>query len=228
MNMISVLMAFGALVLGSSHALVIHGTRSSRSPLINWYLEEEGISYEQAAPRPSKHPFGQTPFLTDDGGVEVFESGAILLYLADKYGKGQSTPEERAKYSKWIVWANSELDNLCFGGMKGTSLDRPNIKGLDILDSILGTSDYLVDNNFSIADVACASYLNYVPIFFGNADLSLRPSICKYMARCAERPAYARAFGEDHADLVIKKVEEWTSSGVGGGGAGGTKKFGWF
>lgn len=211
--------------LSTSYALVLHGTRSSRSPLINWYLEEEGISYEQASPRPSNHPFGQTPFLSDGGGVEVFESGAILLYLADKYGKGMSTPEERAKYFKWIVWSNSELDNLCFGGMRGTSLDKPNIKALDTLEGILGDNAYLVDDSFSIADVACASYLCYVPLFFGSkADLSLRPNMCRYMARCAARPAYAKAFGEDHAELVIKKAQEWTSSSSGVG----AKKFGWF
>jgi glutathione S-transferase len=53
---------------------------------VNWYLEEKNIPFTQKAPRPSPHPFGQTPCLTDDGGVEVFESGAILLYIADAYG----------------------------------------------------------------------------------------------------------------------------------------------
>lgn len=52
------------------------------------------------------------------------QPGAILLYLADSYG-GSVTPIQRAKYTKWVVWANSELDYLCFGkGMSGTMLDK--------------------------------------------------------------------------------------------------------
>ena len=66
--------------------LTLYGSQQTRSPLVNWYLAEKNIPFTQKAPRPSAHPFGQTPFLTDDGGVEVFESGAILLYIADAYG----------------------------------------------------------------------------------------------------------------------------------------------
>ena len=40
--------------------------------------------------------------------------------------------------------------------------------------------------------MAVASYLNYVPIFFGRASLSGTPNIVKYMQRCAERPAFAK------------------------------------
>lgn len=49
--------------------------------------------------------------------------------------------------------------------MSGTTLDKPS-RALDTLESIIGTSDWLVDNSFSVADVAVASYLNYVPVFF--------------------------------------------------------------
>ena len=69
--------------------LTLYGSQQTRSPLVNWYLEEKSIPFTQKAPRPSAHPFGQTPFLTDNGGVEVFESGAILLYIADAYGGNQ-------------------------------------------------------------------------------------------------------------------------------------------
>ena len=65
----------------------LHGSPQSRSPLVNWGAAELGVELEMAPPRPSNHPFGQIPFLVDDGGVEVFESGAILLYLSDTYGE---------------------------------------------------------------------------------------------------------------------------------------------
>jgi hypothetical protein len=79
--------------------ITLYGSPQSRSPLVNWYLYENDIPFDQKPPRPSNHPFGQTPYLTDDNGVEVFESGAILLYLADAYG-GNPTPAERASYTK--------------------------------------------------------------------------------------------------------------------------------
>ena len=150
-------------------------------------------------------------YQTDDNGVEVFESGAILLYLSDKYVSKSAV--ERAKWTKWVVWANSELEELCFGpGFSGPQLEKDK-KSLTILEEKLGTCEYLVDNTFSVADVAVASYLNYVPVFFGKTNLAKRPNMVKYMARCAKRPAFGEAFGSDHAELVIKKAEEWGGSG---------------
>lgn len=183
----------------------LHGTQQSRSPLVNWYAEEIGCELSMQPPRPSKHPFGQVPFLEDDGGVEVFESGAILLYLADAYGAPESTAAERAACArataarspaappptaptlqgrglppiprrpsdrsrradtKWVVWSNSELDGLCFGAVpgdhrvRGTSMDKPDLKSVATLNAILTENDWLVGGQFSVADAAVASYLN--------------------------------------------------------------------
>ena len=85
--------------------------------------------------------------------------------------------------------------------MSGTSIDKPS-KSLDILDDMLSKSDFIVDNTFSVADVAIASYLNYVPVFFGNVSPTSRPNMVRYMQRCAERPAFAKAFGKDHAGTL--------------------------
>lgn len=193
------------------------GSPQSRSPLVEWYALEANIELEPRPPRPSNHPFNQVPFLEDDGGVEVFESGAILLYLADAYG-GAATPKERALFTKWVVWSNSELDGLCFGAVpgdhrvRGTSIDRLDVKQVAVLEDILSKRDWLVDDSFSVADVAVGSYLNYVPVFFGNADLSRTPAIARYMRRCAERSAFAEAFGEGHANLVLDKTSRWLSA----------------
>lgn len=204
----------GAIVMGPK----LYGSQQSRSPLVNWYAGEAGIELEMMPPRPSNHPFQQVPFLEDDGGVEVFESGAILLYLADAYGAGASTPKERAAFTKWVVWSNSELDGLCFGAVpgdhrvRGTSMDKPELRSVAVLNKILTQNDWLVGDEFSVADVAVGAYLNYVPIFFPSADLSRTPAICEYMQRCAARPAFAAAFGEGHANLVAEKTTAWLSS----------------
>jgi len=177
---------------------------------VNWYCEEFDIPLEMRDPRPSPHPFNQVPHLSDDDGVEVFESGAILLYLADKYG-GLATPEQRAKYTKWVMWANSTLEEICFGpGFSGPQLGAPAGSGpgkaLAVLERMLGESDYLVDSEFSVADVAIASYLNYIPVFFGQVSLQSKPNIAAYMKRCAARPAFAKAFGAKHAQAVAAQV----------------------
>ena len=72
-----------------------------------------------------------------------------------------------------------------------------------------------------MADVACGAYLNYVPIFFPNADLSRTPAIAKYMQRCAARPAFAKAFGPQHAALVEQKTTGWLANPAGEAAAAG-------
>jgi glutathione S-transferase len=202
----------GSLAL---NAVTLFGSQQTRSPLVNWYLLEKDIPFVLKPPRPSPNPFGQVPYL-QDGEVEVFESGAVLLYLADAYG-GYANANERAKYTKWVVWANSELDKLCFGtGMRGTMLDKPNVRALDVLNQILEKSEWLVDNKFSVADVAVGSYLNYVPVFFQDVNPANRQAMVRYMERCANRPKFAEAFGEEHASLVKKKAKQWQNKGVGG------------
>ena len=123
------------------------------------------------------------------------------------------------------VWANSSLDPICFvendrGGVIDTRLDKPG-RLVSILESILAkrNSQWLVDDDLSVADVAVGSYvwffgslllfryLCYVPVFFPDVDLSGSPAIAAYMAQCAERDAFRDAFGEDHVGRVLAAVE---------------------
>lgn len=222
----------------STMGIELYGSQQSRSPLVSWYLGENKIAHTMKPPQPSNHPFGQIPFLADDGGVEVFESGAILLYLAQAHGPDRS-PARMAADTSWVVWANSELDGLCFGkGMSGSQLDQPG-KTLDTLESILelkrlsgavaaaegrGDEEGWLCGDFGVADCAVGSYLNYVPVFFPNVNPGSRPNICSYMLRCAERTAFSEAFGAGHAGMIREKAPAWLQSGSsssGGGGGGG-------
>jgi glutathione S-transferase/alpha,alpha-trehalase len=103
--------------------------------------------------------------------------------------------------------------------MSGTQLDKPN-RALDVLESMLGkdNKEWLVNNQFSVADVAVGSYLNYVPIFFSGVNPTNRPNIVKYMARCAARPKFGEAFGADHQNKVLSKAELWIKSAGNGSG----------
>ena len=71
---------------------------------------------------------------------------AKYFYYYEQLETGNVTPQQRASYTKWVMWSNSELDGICFGkNMGGTQLDKPN-KALDTLEKILSKSDYLVNN----------------------------------------------------------------------------------
>ena len=135
-------------LVANGMTVTLHGSPHSRSPLVNWYMIEQKIDFKMANPRPSGHPFGQIPFLTDEDGVEVFESGACLLYLADKYQS--SSAVERASWTKWVMWANSELDGLCFGAIpgdhrvRGESMSKPEVRSVGRLNEILGEREWLV------------------------------------------------------------------------------------
>ena len=122
------------VVCGAAMGLEVFGSQGSRSPLVNWYLHELGVPFEMAALEKNPHPFGQIPSLKD-GSVEVFESGAILLYLAQRYG-GLDSAEAMAEVAKWVVWANSSLDPILFvenqrGQVIGTRLIE-NPKGIQV------------------------------------------------------------------------------------------------
>jgi len=192
-----------------SATLTLYGHPGTRSPVIDWYLHELGLEYQFKMPEAAgnPHPFGQVPALSDEGGVEVFESGAILLYLADKYG-GLDTPEQRAQVTKWVLWANASLDPVLFkeneqGKVIGTGA-AGNPRGLQRLEAVLNDADtdFLVGTEFSVADVAVCAYLLYVPQFFPKVNMGKWPNIAAYMTRCSARPAYEEAYGPRVTSLV--------------------------
>ena len=227
-----------------SSSLTLFGHPGTRSPLVNWACFELGIDFTMGDLSKNPHPFKKIPCLTDDAGqTVVFESGAILEYLMDTYGhKTVLTKSQKAAITSWIVWANASLDPVCFietpqGKVYDTGL-RKNPNGqplIDSLDKILEKQQFLVkDDNtnessnegtfttssvFTIADVAVASYLLYVPQFFPDADISQWPHVVKYMRTCAGREAYGRAFGEQTQRFLSKRLDmllEETSRGSDG------------
>ena len=97
-----------------------------------WYMEEKQIPYEllELDLRANQHrqpdflainPFGKLPVLVDSGvltpGGELltlFESGAILLHLAERYTDDISTAAEKALTNQWLLFANSTLSIALF------------------------------------------------------------------------------------------------------------------
>jgi len=198
---------------------VLYGHPGTRSPLVNWAAEEVGFPLTMAADlQQNPHPFGQLPCLMvkmEDGeeDVVVFESGAILQYIHSMTNADQS-PAQRAAISSWITWANASLDPICFletpdGKVYDTGLKRPQ-KRMDQLEAILSKSKYLTsDKEFTVADVAVASYLLYVIQFFPDTVSYMSgkwPKIKQYMKDGAARPAYGAAFGKRVQDFLIAQL----------------------
>lgn len=181
-------------------SIVIFGHQGSRSPLVNWACLELQIPFEMGDLGENPHPFQQLPCLQDaEHDVVVFESGAILQYLQQTYA--DASIGNAASILSWIVWANASLDPVCFletpqGKVYDTGLREPNRK-VDQLNTILQDSSWLVDDDFSLADVAVASYGLYVLMFFPDVSIAKHwPHFADYLLRAVQRPTYAQAFGD--------------------------------
>lgn len=195
-----------------SMKITLYGSQGSRSPLVNWGAYEVGAEVTMGDLSKNPHPFGQIPCLTDDDDVLVFESGAILQYIySNSNAVTSDSASRKAAITSWISWANASLDPICFletpdGKVYDTGLKKPN-RRIDALDQILSSQEYLLSSGFSLADVAVASYLLYVPQFFGSIDLSRWPNVVGYMKRCAERPKYGEAFGEQVQQNLVTALD---------------------
>ena len=222
MIMMMVLMLILSLFISNTCAMAkvkLWGSQGSRSPLVSWALAELNVDFELIPPRgfgkpANPHPFGQVPCLEDNGHT-VFESGAILMYLADKYGNDMDNAEDRSDVGQWAVWANSALDPVCFvenerGGVIGTKANTEN-RVLRGLDDRLKKQSYLAGDGkkFTLADVAVAAYLYYVLMFFGASGFAFDkyPNITRYMKDIITRPAYREAYPTETDGLegIIKQ-----------------------
>ena len=106
-------------------ALTLYGGARTRASMPRWYLEEKGIAYDWRMldmragehcrePFLSINPFGKLPALVHedpavpDGRLQLFESGAILLYLAELSGECNSK-DQRSQAAQWVLFANATL-----------------------------------------------------------------------------------------------------------------------
>ena len=181
---------------------------------VRWALEEAGLPYRvESVPfrdRQPEHfahqPFGQVPWLTD-GDLSIFESGAILLHLAEKSeALMPADPRGRGDTIEWVFAAlNSvEMASLPWSLMqfRGDTGENPVWKFFDDwvktrlghLEPILSSREWLA-GTFSIADLLMADVLRLVDRFDGLAD---HPACGDYVARATARPAFAKA----HADQM--------------------------
>ena len=175
-----------------------------------WYMEEKGISYElvELDLSANQHrqpeflainPFGKLPVLVDSGvltpGGELltlFESGAILLHLAEHYTNDIRTAAEKALTSQWLLFANATLSIALF---VPSSRERDFPRLMEVLDKQLDPDRPLVGHCWGAADCAVQAHLAYLPLFYPEMDLSPFPAVQEVIRRTHARPAYRQVMG---------------------------------
>jgi glutathione S-transferase len=173
----------------------LYGGARSRASIVRWYLEELAIPYEfilldmSAAEHLQSeflkiNPFGKVPAIVD-GDFALFESGAILLYLNQKYSKTELSIEQQAIFAQWTLFGNSTLAT---GVFVEASRERELPKLMPPLEAMLAKHPYLLGDKFSVVDVAVGSILIYIPLML-KLDLSAYPAIVNYIDRISNRPA---------------------------------------
>jgi glutathione S-transferase len=215
--------------------IVVHHLNNSRSQRVLWLLEELGLEYEikpyqrdrktMLAPPELRavHPLGKSPVITDrraDGDITLAESGAILEYLAERYGAGRLAPTvdapERLRYTYWMHFAEGSampplLMKLVFDRIKSAPMpffvrpiarsiaDRalnafvaPNLeRNLGFMESELAKSEWFAGARFSAADIQMSFPLEAARVRGGLDEK--RPRLMAYLEKIHSRPAYLRA-----------------------------------
>ncbi len=194
----------------------LYGVPASRAYRCLWMLEELGIEYDHEPTNFSDqcklpeyrklNPNGRVPTLVD-GDTVLWESMAINLYLAAKYGGGlqPASVEDLGQAYKWSFWVMTEVEkslvDLMFHrsifpeGQRDHKIADAAWKALEtplgILDDALRDREFLVGKSFTVGDLNPASVLSWLKL--AKADLSSWPKLEKWFNACLSRPAAVRA-----------------------------------
>lgn len=182
---------------------------------VRWALEEAGLPYEvkstpfkdRGAGHLAHQPFAQVPWLTD-GDLSIFESGAILLHVAEH--SERLLPADRQRRSEAKEWLFAALNSvemaslpwsiLAFSadtdkkGREWAQFDAFLTLRLERMDAVLAKREWLA-GDFSVADIVMADVLR-LPDRFG--ALAGHAACQAYVARAIARPAFTKA----HADQM--------------------------
>ncbi len=197
-------------------SIKIYGIAGSRAIRSLWAIEETGVEYEHVGTNFAEdskapdylavNPNGRIPAL-QDGDLKLFESMAINLYLTKKYAPSlyPSNEADEAKTNQWSVWAISEIEPLQMQIVIQTFFtpdDKKNPKvvegatkslarPLKVLDEHLASSDYLLGDAFTVADLNVAGVMLLLKMV--GFDASEFSNVTRWLDACYARPALARA-----------------------------------
>jgi glutathione S-transferase len=175
-----------------------------------------GIDYERVDVKLAKgehktpeflamNPRGQVPVLTD-GDVCLYDSGAILVYLAMKYGDENWLPRDPAGMAEvvaWLCFAANEINNgvtvARFAKLTNNlaiDLETAQRRGgasLKVLDAVLADREWLALGRPTIADIACYPYIALAPE--GEVRLDGRDNVIAWIHRVEALPGWVPMTG---------------------------------
>jgi len=197
----------------------LYGVPVSRAFRPLWMLEELGLEYQNVptnfvgethtAEFLKLNPNGHIPVLVD-GETVLWESLAINLYLARKYGAGRLWPAsvaDEGRAFQWSFWAITEVEAPLLGVLMhrrvlpkeqrdesvATAQEAKLAGPFGVLDGALRGRTYLLGEAFSVADLNVAAVLSWVRL--AGIDLAKWSLAAAWLQRCTERPAYRKLRG---------------------------------
>lgn len=181
------------------------------------YLEEAGLEYEAIPVDTRKgeqfkpeylaiNPNAKAPSLVD-GDAVVFDSNAILLYLAEKTGKfmSEDTPKARGAMLSWLMFVATGVgpysgQAVHFKRMAPEKLpyainryDYEAERHFGILDAQLAKTPYMLGDSYSFVDMAVWGWARLIPFVMDDGALAKMPNLKRLVDEINARPAAARA-----------------------------------
>ncbi len=179
------------------------------------FLEEAGLPYEPVpvdARRGQQfepaflaiNPNGKVPAIVD-GDATVFDSNAILLYLAEKTGQFLPDPEAATETLSWLMFIATGIGPYSGQAVHFRHFAPPGndyaVKRYDfeakrhwgILNDRLAGRDWLVGNSYSIVDMAAWGWERAAPFVLGQEGWDAIPNVKRHFETISARPAAQRA-----------------------------------
>lgn len=181
------------------------------------FLEEAGLPFEAIAVDTRRgqqfspefvavNPNAKVPVIDDDG-VIVFDSNAILLYLAEKTGKflPPNSPENRAKLLSWLMFVASGIGPFSgqavhFKHFAPEKIPYANnryqyeaMRHFKVLNDHLAKNRYMLGDTYTIVDMGLWSWTRMVPFILGDDAWAQLPNLKRLHEEIDARPAAARA-----------------------------------
>jgi len=203
--------------------ITLHTWTTPNGRKVSIMLEELGIAYDVNAVNLGKNaqfapeflaisPNNKIPAITDllpDGSsLSVFESGAILTYLAEKHGLFlDASGPGRYKQLEWLNWQVGGLGPMLgqLGFFEKFSKEKSELASrrfvteagrlLTVMDAALSRNQYLGGDTYSIADIAAYPWVVTANTFLADvlsAQIAAKPALQDWLARVGARPAVQR------------------------------------
>jgi glutathione S-transferase len=196
---------------GKHPMMQLYWSPRSRSFTALWLMEETEQPYERVltdiatgAQRKPEYlainPMGKVPALRD-GEATLAEAAAICAYVAERYPEAKLAPPPgdplRAKFLYWLFFSPGCIEPAMV--QIATKIEMNSVAAgwgdaqrvFDVLDAALAKGPWILGDNFSAADIAIGSALNFSVRLF--KMVPSRPSFEAYIGRCVARPAFQRA-----------------------------------